>query len=438
MTAANRLTSCDRLLIFGVALIARFALLIWVVVAHIDPFRWSSDSWEYMASMMAIRDNNWGYFLFISRTPGYPLLLRGFNALFNLDSPQMVFWLPFQAVMTAISVVLAAHLLFRLTHNRNIALFSSLLLAVSPLNLSGEVPMLSEGLFNLTLIVAQLCLLRWLERRRLADFLICLVALQINVLTRPNGQFFIVIAVAIILIRNWRLWRYAVLLVVGLSLPIIAWTAHNNYYFHINTYSAATVINMLFYKAVSTESMVTGRSPDDVTWDYARTIETRLGNLSKLNTKYFPTANYDYLYVNDPARYKVMADLATEKLLQFHVWHLVKIPYTIYKQFSSFDTLSRLVPNALQPVLTFTTILLAVLGIWRWIRLRRQLWQHILVLGTIAYFLFGTAFYNPIPTMRYMSPFGAYWVLMIVLGVTQVYELLRVRRQVAPAEALLK
>ena len=104
----NRLTARDRLIIFGVTVAARFLLLIWVVVAGIDPFRWSLDSWEYMATMGAIRDNNWGYFLFVSRTPGYPLLLRGFNILFGLNSPQMVAWLPFQAALTALSVDLKA------------------------------------------------------------------------------------------------------------------------------------------------------------------------------------------------------------------------------------------------------------------------------------------------------------------------------------------
>ena len=49
--------------------------------------------------------------------------------------------------------------------------------------------------------------------------LIVLVALQINVLTRPNGEYYILIVLAVILIYNWRLWRYAVLLVAGFRPP---------------------------------------------------------------------------------------------------------------------------------------------------------------------------------------------------------------------------
>jgi hypothetical protein len=424
--AEKRLGFRDRLLIFSLAFLARAVLMVWAI-SRVDIFRWSLDTWEYMATMIAMRDGAWDFYMFTYRTPAYPALLRLFSATFGLQPPQMTVWLPLQAVITALGVVIAAHLLYRLTRNKSITLLASLLLAVFPPNLAGETPILSESLFNVSLLIAQLFLLRWVSHQRLWDFMLCILALDTMVLSRATGQYIIVVIVLVILCYRWQLWIYTLPLIVLFSLPIILWTAHNNATYGINTYSTASAYNFLFYKAPSTESMVTGRSPDDLAWDYSHIIEDRIGNppRTESNAKAFPVGNYDYLYVTDPVRWQAMSELASEKLREFHLLHLVKAPYIIVKQFFSYDTLDRVIPRWLQIILALSTLGFGVIGIWEWIRQRRQLWQHVLVLGMVAYFLISVAMYNPISNIRYLSSFGVYWCLFMALGIHALYRIAR-------------
>jgi hypothetical protein len=416
------LTPADRLLIFSAAFVARALILLWFNTTPIDIFRWSLDSWEYTAMAIAIAQGNWGFYMFGLRTPGYSLVLSGFTGLFGLSMPQAVAWLPFQIALTALSVLLGAHVIYRLTNSRQVAILGGLILAFDPMILGAEVPLLSEAIFIPALIASQLFLLRWLKGRRWRDFLICLVTLQIMVITRPSGLYLIVVILAAIILYNWRLWPYALLLLGGFCLPVIAWTARNNYYLGINTYSTAGVFNLLFYKDVSTEALVTGHSPDDIAWQYALEVETRVGDPSALDRRYFPTGNYTYLYVNNPARYKAMSDLAFEKLLQYNAWHLVKIPWHILEDFLKNETLKFLIPSWLQAAITAVSLLLFAGGLWRWLRGRHPLWQHVLVPGTIAYFMLTVSFLLAVPGTRFMSQLSVYWALMLALAVGAIYE----------------
>lgn len=384
MTALKRLSLSDRLLIFFAAFAARAAILVWQKNSSIDPFRWSLDTWEYMAMMLAIRHGDWGFYMFILRPPGYPLVLSAFNGLFGVSAPQMLVWLPFQALITSTAVLMAAHVIYRLTHQRVLAMLGGFILAFDPMALGAQAPLLSEALFMPAMTVSQLFLLRWLERKRWRDLLICLIALQVMVLMRATALYYVFLVVAVILVYNWRLWRYGLVLLAGFSLPVIIWTARNAHYTGIRTYSTNGVYTFLFYKAVSTEALVTGHSPNDIAWEYSREIEKRLGNPPRPHPDAFPVGNYDYLYVQDARRYGVMSDLAREKLFQYHVWHLVKFPWHLVKQFYVNETLSRLIPSRFQLVITVSSLALFVLGLWVWVRERRAIWQSLLVLLTLT------------------------------------------------------
>ena len=417
-TIGSALTKRDRLMVFGMAFLARAILLVLVTWAGTDLFRWSLDSWEYTATAQSILDGDWGFYMFVLRTPGYPLLLAGLRLLFQLQSPQLVVWLPFQLALSSLGVVFATWIINYLTGDRRLALVAGILMALDPMMVGAETPLLSEALANPTLFGAQFFLLRWFRQRRLRDFGVAVVLLQIAVLTRPAILYFIGILLLVMLLQDWRRWRFALALLVGFSLPVAAWTYRNIHYTGIPTYSTAGVYNLLFYKSVSTEALVTGHTPGDIAWDYALEVETRLGDPDRLNTEYFPVGNYDYLYVNDAARYAVMSDLAREKLFEFHVWHLVKLPYHVFQNFYNNQTIK--LPPPLQLALTLLGFGLAGVGLWQWLRRKRPLWQHALVLGTIAYVVLGTAFYLALPANRYMTTMAPHWYLMMALGGVQV------------------
>lgn len=418
MFASRKPVFADRLIVFLAAVAARAGILVWAKSAIPDLFRWSLDSWEYMGMMLAIRDWNWGFYMFTLRPPGYSLLLTGFNRLFHLRAPQMLAFLPFQALLTSLSAVIAMHIIYRLTKSRSLSILGGLVLALDPMMVGAEAPILSEALFNPALIVSQLFLLRWLSKRRWRDFVICLVALQLMVLTRATGMYYITVILAVIIAYDRRLWRFALLLLAGFSLPILVWTARNIYYTGISTYSTAASYNLLFYKAVSTELLRSDKSAHELAWDYANELERRLGNPPPT---VFPVGNYDYLYPQDADRYKMMTKMGFEKLREFHVLHLVKVPWTIYSHFSRNETLKSLIRPGIQIPLTLLSLSIFALGGVEWIREKRPLWQHIFILGTGAYFMLGTGFFMAGNTAsRYMSALGVCWALLIALGLRRI------------------
>lgn len=415
----------DRLIVFAVAFVARASVLIWAKTTITDLFRWNQDTWEYMAMMLAIRDWDWGFYMFTLRTPGYPLLLTGFNRLFHLEPPQMLTWLSFQAMLTSLSAVLAMWIIFRLTKSRAWSILGGLILALDPMFVGAETPILSEALFNPALITAQLFLLRWLDKRRWSDFWISMVALQVMVLTRATGMFYIAVIAAVVIAYNWRLWRYALLLVVGFALPVIAWTARNHHYTGISTYSTATSYNLLFYKAVSTEVLRSDKSADELAWEYAAELERRIGNPPPT---VYPVGNYDYLYPQDSERYAMMTTMAREKLFEFHLWHLVKLPWTIFRHFSHNSELLAIFPLKFQAPWTVLLLALFALGGVEWLREKRPLWQHVLIGGTCAYFILGTGFVMAgNTTARYMTALGFCWALLIALGLRRIFLFVRPR-----------
>ncbi len=406
----------DRIRIFAAAFSVRTLILLMVMASGVSILSWDADSWEFLGMTAAINQGDWGFYMFGLRTPGFPLLLSGFSRAFDLAMPQMVAWLPFQIALSALSSVLAADIVVRLTGRRGLAFVAGLMLAFDPIMLSADVPLLSEALFIPVLVFAQWCLLRWLDKRRLRDFVGCALGLQIAVLTRPSAQFLIVILIAVVLLYDRRLWRWALILIAAFALPIVAWTARNQYYYGIATYSTAGIYNLLFYKDVSTDSLVTGRTPDEAAWAFALEVETRAGDPNRLDRRYFPVGNYDYLYVSDAVRWQAMSDLAVEKFVEFHAWNVVKMPYHLLQLFTESKTMTLFIPLNVQRVIAVVMLTLFGVGVLNWCVGRRPLWQKVLVVGVPFYFIASSVVLLALPDTRYMAQFAPYWALLVVLG----------------------
>ncbi len=374
--------------------------------------------------MQAILAGDWSFYMFGLRTPGYPLLLAGFRSLFQISSSQVLVWLVFQIALTSTGVILAMWVIHHLTQERRVALIGGLVLALDPMMLGAEVPLLSEALFITTFNALLFFILRWFSNNRWYTLLAAIAMLQIAVATRASSQYFIVILAIGILLFDWRRWPYILIIALGFCLPVGLWTARNIHYNGISAYSTAAVYNLLFYKSVSTESMVTGKSPDELAWEYAREVETRLGDPNNLDTEHFPVGNYDYLYVSDPERYEVMSTLGKEKLRQFHIWHLAKLPWHVFKNFLENVTFATIipVPYAIQFSATLISVGLFALGIWRWLKIKHQLWQHAFVVLTVGYFVLGTAFFLALPASRYMAHLGAFWGMLVALGICELID----------------
>jgi|GEM_PF-1266424 len=422
------LTGHHRISLFAAAYLVRAALVLIVMGSGISILEWNADSWEFLGMTHAINQGDWGFYMFGLRTPGYPMLLSAFSQGFDLALPQMTAWIPFQVALTSLSVVLSADIVARLTKNRIWAIAAGLLLVFDPLVLSGDVALISETLFNPALVGAQWLVLRWLTNRRIRDFFGAALLLQVAVLTRPSAQFFIVIVLAVILLYDRRLWRWTILLAFLFLLPIAVWTARNIAFNDIPSYSTAGIYNLLFYKNVSTDSLVTGRSPDEIVWAYALEVETLAGDASRLDRRYFPVGNYDYLYVADAARYQAMNRLAIDKFLEFHVWHVVKMPYHLLQLFSESRTMSLFIPLTVQRGIAVVMLTLFTIGGLQWLTTRRPAWQKWLVIGVPFYFIATSLVLLALPEMRYMSQFGTYWALLVVGGAGWLIQRLRKMR----------
>jgi len=410
--------------LFALAFLVRAALTVWATIEIPEIFRWNLDTWEYMGMMLAIEEGDWGFYMFILRPPGYSLALTGFKTLTGITAPQMVAWFPIQAAFTSAAVVLGAQLVQHLTQQRRLALLTGIVLAVHPVFLAGDVPMVSEALFNALLLLAQLFFVRWLRSQRWREFFICVVALQWVVLTRATGQYYVLILLAAAIVYDRRLWRQAVLLALLFSIPVAVWIARNRHYTGISTYSTNSTYSMLFYRLVSTEKLITGDDPADIAWEFGSEIERRLtGDPDALPSSY-PVGNYDYLYPQNSDRYRIMEQLRTEKLLETHVFNLVKFPAHLFNNFGRNYVLQRLHPawKWISVCVGGLSFLLFGLGVIQWFRVRRPAWQHILVVGTISYFMLGSTLFMGIPDARLGSSTGLGWALFIALGSLRVLE----------------
>ena len=417
----NRITHYEWLLLLLLAFSVRAFTLLWGYSQGINPLHWDSDSWEYTAMVIAIQQGDWGFNIFTLRAPFYSIILTGFTSLFSLSVPQLLVWFHFQHALTALGAVLGAKSIYLLSRRKDISLIAGLILCVHPILLSADVPLLSESLFNLFCSVGLYLFLLWIKRPHLGFIIGSAICFAMAVFTRATEQYFLLVIVIVMLIYDARRWKSILLFAVIYSIPIVGWTAHQMHYFGINTYSTAGVFNLAFYKAISTERLFTDESAVEIAYRYAERIERAIGDndkLAELQARTLPpNADHDYLYVTNANRYDEMAKIAQEKLFEYHVWHLVKMPYHVLQMFHRNGMFEAYRHTPLYMLGTATTITLMVVGLVIWLFSRRPLWQVALVLGSSAYFIGGSAFYLGLPAQRFLSPMMPYGTYLMAYGV---------------------
>ncbi|MFZ4828447.1 MAG: hypothetical protein ACOYLB_13940 [Phototrophicaceae bacterium] len=416
----NRVRHYEWLMLLLLAFAARALTLLWGYSQGINPLHWDSDSWEYTAMVIAIQQGDWAFNMFTLRAPFYSIILSGFISLFSLSVPQLLVWFHFQNALTALGVVLGAKSIYLLTGRRSVSLIGGLILCLHPIMLSAEVPLLSESLFNVFCSAGLYLLLNWIKQPKLGFIIGSATCFAMAVFTRATGQYLLLILVVVMLLYDARRWKSIMLFVAIYSLPIIGWTAHQQHYYGINTYSTAGVFNLAFYKSISTERLFTDESAVEIAYRYAERIERAIGDDAKLSEVQArtlpPNADHDYLYVTNANRYQEMAKIAQEKLFQYHAWHLVKMPYHILQMFHRNGMLEAYRNTPLYMLGTATTVTVMLVGAITWLSLRPPLWKVALVLGSCAYFIGGSAFYLGLPAQRFLSPIMPYGSFLMAYG----------------------
>jgi hypothetical protein len=143
--------------------------------------------------------------LYLTRTPGYPLLLAILFRLFGAWSPAAI--LVIQHAMAVATAVLTAALAWRLTARRDVAWLAGVMCACSLQVLAYANLVLTETPFTLTMTALAWYLVRFHQDGRRRDLAWASVLCGIGYLLKPICLSALAVCVLVALHRVWRSWR---------------------------------------------------------------------------------------------------------------------------------------------------------------------------------------------------------------------------------------
>lgn len=198
------------------------------------------------------------------RTPGYPVFVAAFYALFGTEP-----W-PVLLLQTFIGVgsLLLLYILTKRILSRRAALLAALLYAVEPHTVMYCSTLLTDTLFTFLFLASVVALLHGLQRKQIGLTVGGGLLLGLATLVRPVVQFFPAVAVAIIAIYAGLKWRFrlaaAATFIVAFVLVLSPWLVRNRAAYGHASLSSIEGRNLLLYNATYAEVAKTGKPVDQV------------------------------------------------------------------------------------------------------------------------------------------------------------------------------
>jgi hypothetical protein len=210
------------------------------------------------------------------------------------------------------------------------------------------------------------------------------VFLVASAYVRPAAYLLWIVLVGVGLLVYHSRWRallvYGALSVLGIG----AWVAHNSAVFGNPTFSTIGIYNLLYYRAVSVESLGSGAAVEDTYVELSRRVEEQLGrDTSVVNSG---TRHGHYAVTADLQ--PVMQAVAFEVFRTYPLVYLATIPLGMYRILLS---LNSGIPwlQGIALVMNVFLLILAALGLWVWWRARDYAFFWLVFL-LCAYFIVGT------------------------------------------------
>jgi 4-amino-4-deoxy-L-arabinose transferase-like glycosyltransferase len=209
------------------------------------------------------------------RTPGYPMFIALFYALFG-ETPWIVLLTQaFVDLVTMYMIFKIGQLLF----TERVGLIAAALFAFDTNTLFATTTLLTETLFVCVLIAGFYCYLRALLRSELASALCGGFLLALATLIRPVAEYFFVILIVFAL--AWMIGtlkarlKMAAILSLAFVLTVAPWAYRNYALYDTVSLSSIQGENLLFWQVTYVRTWETGRAPEDIEREFRAEAASR-------------------------------------------------------------------------------------------------------------------------------------------------------------------
>lgn len=209
------------------------------------------------------------------RTPGYPLFIALFYALFG-EAPWVVL---LSQAFVDLATMYVIFKIGQLVFTERVGLIAAALFACDTNTMFATTTLLTETLFVCVLMTGLYCYLRALLRFELASACFGGLLLALATLIRPVAEYFFVILIVFALV--WmtgtvksRL-KTAAILSLAFALAIAPWAYRNYALYDTPSLSSIQGENLLFWQVTYVRTWETGRTPEDIEAEFRAEAASR-------------------------------------------------------------------------------------------------------------------------------------------------------------------
>jgi 4-amino-4-deoxy-L-arabinose transferase-like glycosyltransferase len=198
------------------------------------------------------------------RTPGYPMFIALFYALFG-ETPWVVL---LSQAFVDLATMYVIFKIGQLVFTERVGLIAAALFAFDTNTMFATTTLLTETLFVCVLMAGFYCYLRALLRHELASAVVGGLLLALATLIRPVAEYFFLILIVFALV--WTIGtvksrlKIAAILSFAFVVTIAPWAYRNYTLYDTVSLSSIQGENLLFWQVTYVRTWETGRAPEDV------------------------------------------------------------------------------------------------------------------------------------------------------------------------------
>lgn len=222
----------------------------------------------------------------ILRTPGYPLFLAPFVAIFGQGAPTAVALA--QILLTVATAILAFQLVKVLADGNGLAAVCAyMIVLVAPSVFMAGFYVETEIVFLALLTLAVLCIIKGWSAERPTFILLGFVILAIDTYVRPLGLYLPIVLGLVLLAAaaRRRRWETVATVLAGCVLALgitTAWKLRNEHIFGVRTFTSVAGLNMYEYIGSAVQARSDGRGWEAVRREFHSRMQEYPGNEAQI------------------------------------------------------------------------------------------------------------------------------------------------------------
>ena len=254
--------------ILSISFFLKFALWLFILTADVNRFDWPDTKYYQLSALALLQTGSFS----ISpenpdepqtfRIPGYPIFLVAVYAIFGSSKPAVIFI----QIMLSLGTISLIYFTADKLYGSNVALITTLLLALDHLSLSYSMLMIPETLFTLLIAFVLFTAVNYFTSDNKAKWALILgVCFSLAALVKPIGYYLIFISVLGIMFWNiaqkvrWKDILISILFIIVTFIFVVGgWQLHNYKHTGIAMFSSLVGRDLLFWHGAAVISLRDG------------------------------------------------------------------------------------------------------------------------------------------------------------------------------------